>query len=154
MYALVVVSFLTNRLKLCVFYVKNLAYILKKTSNSANPDELLFKTIATATLQRDRLFHIDDSTKFLDIEKIKDVTSRLNYAVSDQPYLQYEFKYGSARVFHSVGNMMLLNKLQWLHIRPAHANEYQIKMMVLHNVNIGTQSYAEIKDLHLSECDT
>jgi hypothetical protein len=154
MYALVAVSFLTNRLKLYVFYVENLAYILKKTSNSANPDELLFKTIATATLQRDRLFHIDDSTKFLDIEKTKDVTSRLNYAVSDQPYLQHELKYGSARVFHSVGNMML-NKLQWLHIRLAHANEYQIKMMVLHNVNIGTQvSYAEIKDLHLGECDT
>ncbi len=95
MYALVAVRFLTNRLKLYVFYVEILAYILKKTSNSAKPDELLFKTIATATLQRDRLFHIDDSTK------------------------------------------------------------YQIKMMVLHNVNIGTQvSYAEIKDLHLGEFDT
>jgi hypothetical protein len=75
MYALVAVSFLTNRLKLNVFYVENLAYILKKISNSANPDELLL-TIATATLQRDRLFHIDDCTKFLDIEKIKDVTSK------------------------------------------------------------------------------
>ena len=49
----------------------------------------------------------------------------------------------------------MLNKLQWLHIRLAHANDYQIKMMVLHNVNIGTQVlYVEIKDLHLSECDT
>ena len=155
MYALVAVSFLTNRLKLYVFYVENLAYILKKIQNAAKPDELYFQTIATATLQSDRLFHIDDSTKFLtDIDKTKSITRSINYAVSGQPYLQHELKYGSARVFHSVGTMML-NKLQWLHIRLAHANEYQIKMMVLHNVNIGTKvTYAEIKDLHLGECDT
>lgn len=152
MYALVAVSFLTNRLKLYVFYVENLAYILKKTQNSDNPDELYFKTIATATLHNDRLFHIDDSTKFLiDEEKHNKMTKTINYAVSNEPYLQHQLKHGSAKVFHSIGTMML-NVLQWLHIRLGHANEYQIKQMVKNNVNIGTKvTYDEIKDLHLGE---
>jgi hypothetical protein len=149
MYALVAVSFLTKTLKLYVFYVGNLAYILKRVPDPKDLDLLYFETVATATLQNDRLFHIDDSTKFL-----KGTDSIINYTVSNAPYLQHELKYGSARVFHQNGTS-LLNQLQWLHFRLCHANEHQIKMMVKNGVNIGTKvTYAEIKDLHLGECDT
>jgi hypothetical protein len=47
---------------------------------------------------------------------------------------------------------MILNQLQWLHVRMGHAHEHQIKMMVKNGVNLGTKvTYAEIKDLHLGE---
>ena len=66
MYALEAVSFLTIKLKLYVFYIENLAYyILKRVQDTVNTDLWYFITVATATLQNDRLFHIDDSTKFL-----------------------------------------------------------------------------------------
>ena len=65
--------------------------------------------------------------------------------------MQHELKYGSARVFHKSGTM-ILNQLQWLHVRMGHAHEHQIKMMVKNGVNLGTKvTYAEIKDLHLGE---
>ena len=155
MYALVAVSFLTNQLKLYVFYIDNLAYILKRVQDTVNTDLWYFITVATATLQNDRLFHIDDSTKFLlDIDKHKRQTQSINYAVSTKPYLQHELKYGSAKVFHKSGTM-LLNQLQWLHVRLGHAHEHQIKMMVKYGINLGTKvTYDEIKDLHLGECDT
>ena len=152
MYALVAVSFLTNQLKLYVFYIDNLAYILKRVQDTVNADTWYFITVATATLHTDRLFHIDDSTKFLlDIDKHTRQTQSINYAVSTKPYLHHELKYGSARVFHKSGTM-ILNQLQWLHVRMGHAHEHQIKMMVKNGVNLGTNvTYAEIKDLHLGE---
>jgi hypothetical protein len=155
MYALVAVSFLTNILKLYVFYVDNLVYILKRVPDAINANLWYFVTVATATLQNDRLFHIDDSTKFLtDIDKHVLQTQSINYAVSTKPYLEHELKYGSARVFHKSGSM-ILNQIQWLHVRLGHAHENQIKMMVKHNVDIGTKvTYDEIKDQHLGECDT
>ena len=152
MYALVAVSFLTNILKLYVFYVDNLVYTLKRVPDAINAN---LWYLATATLQNDRLFHIDDSTKFLtDIDKHVLQTQSINYAVSTKPYLEHELKYGSARVFHKSGSM-ILNQIQWLHVRLGHAHENQIKMMVKHDVDIGTKvTYDEIKDQHLGECDT
>ena len=55
---------------------------LKENSQPAKPDELHFKTIATAILQHDRLFRIGDSTKFLNIEKIRDVTSTMQSQIN------------------------------------------------------------------------
>ena len=47
---------------------------------------------------------------------------------------------------------MILNQLQWLHVRLGHTYEHQIKMMVKNGVNLGTKvTYAEIKDQHLGE---
>jgi hypothetical protein len=59
MYALVAVSFFTtNNLKLYVFHIDNLAYILKRVQDTVNTNLWYFITVATATLQNDRLFHI------------------------------------------------------------------------------------------------
>jgi hypothetical protein len=97
------------------------------------------------------LFHIDDSTKFLlDKDKHERQTQSINYVVATKPYLQHELKYGRARVFHKSGTM-LLNQLQWLHVRLGHAHEHQIRMMVKYGINLGTKNtYDEIKVLHLS----
>ena len=50
---------------------------------------------------------------------------------------------------------MLLNQLQWLHVRLGHAHEHQIKMMVKYEINLRPKvTYDEIKDLHLGERNT
>ena len=58
--ALISIGYLTKELKLKAFYsFINKAYIRRKLV----PNK--YKTIATATLQSDGLFHVDDMTKFL-----------------------------------------------------------------------------------------
>ena len=86
--------------------------------------------VAKATLQNDQLFHIDDSTKFLDIGKHTRQTQSINYARSTKPYLQHELKYGSARFLHKSGTMILNFNDDSVHVRSGHAYEHQIKMMV------------------------
>ena len=110
MYALVAVSFLTNKLKLYVFYIDNLAYILKRVQDTVNTNLWYFITVATATLQNDRLFHIDDSTKFYQTYININVKHKAQIMLlRTKPYLP--LKYGSAKVFHKSGTM-LLNQLQ------------------------------------------
>mmetsp|Transcript_29793 Transcript_29793/g.40907 ORF Transcript_29793/g.40907 Transcript_29793/m.40907 type:complete len:1150 (+) Transcript_29793:1094-4543(+) len=162
-HALISIGYLTKVLKLFVFYSDDKAFILERVCNKEVDEESLcyFRTIATAQMQSDGLFHVDDMTKFLlPLRGASESTSTtsslpsLNFTISMKSYIDREIKYGGAKVFIK-SSRQYLTLLQWLHVRLGHINESQLKWMVKHQSVLGSGvSWSDIKDLQLGMCDT
>jgi hypothetical protein len=154
--ALISVSYLTNTLKLIVFYTHDRAFIVTQADESpGNTEASSMKTIASATLRSDMLFHIDDMTAFLrpSIHPTPTTPTAL-FTISNHPYTMKEIKYGGARVFIKSGRQYL-TLLQWLHVRLGHANEALLRWIIDKNVVLGSGvTKDEISKLELGFCDT
>ena len=94
--ALISIGYLTKELKLNAFYSYNKAYIIQRKA----PNK--YRTIATATLQSDGLFHVDDMTKFLEPLNIKPgkdecytlpIDAFTHLTITETPYTVREIKY-------------------------------------------------------------
>jgi len=157
--ALISVSYLTKQLKLYVFYSYDRAFIIQRIQNKSdtdsNTDEYIYKTVATATLHTDMLFHIDDMRAFLEplaVDNVVEPTAL--FSISDHPYTMREMKYGGARIFIKSGRQYL-TLLQWLHVRLGHANESLLRWIIDKNVVLGAgMTKADISKLELGPCDT
>ena len=167
-HALISIGYLTKVLKLFVFYSDDKAFILERVCNKEVDDSSLcyFRTIATAQIQNDGLFHVDDMTKFLlplrggsESKSLPNhsssyTTPNLNFTISTKSYIDREIKYGGAKVFIK-SSRQYLTLLQWLHVRLGHISESQLKWMVKHQSVLGSGvSWSDIKDLQLGMCDT
>ena len=154
--ALISVGYLTKTLQLKAFYSHNKAYIIQQININK------YKTIATATLLNDGLFHVDDMTKFL-----KPLTTVgtgtecytlpidafIHLSISETPYTEREIKYGSAKVFIK-SSRQYLTLLQWLHVRLGHASEAQLRWIVKNDIVLGTGvTWKELEKLELGPCD-
>ena len=154
--ALISIGYLTKELKLNAFYSYNKAYIIQRKA----PNK--YRTIATATLQSDGLFHVDDMTKFLEPLNIKPgkdecytlpIDAFTHLTITETPYTAREIKYGSAKVFIK-SSRQYLTLLQWLqHVRLGHASEAQLRWIVKNDVVLGTGvSWKELEKLELGLC--
>ena len=158
--ALISVSYITKTLNLFVFYSYDRAFVLQQTTNdSATEPNLIYRTIASATLQSDMLFHIDDMRAFLhplhvssSHEHEHKQVPQAHYSFSDQPYTEREIKYGGARVFIK-SCRQYLSLLQWLHVRLGHANEALIHWMIDKDIVLGSGvSKTDLAKLKLGVC--
>ena len=152
--ALISIGYLTKELKLKAFYSFNKAYIIRELV----PNK--YKTIATATLQSDGLFHVDDMTKFLTPLNNSNISSStesyslpidafIHMTISEAPYTDREINYGSAKVFIK-SSRQYLTLIQWLHVRLEHANEAQLRWIVKNNIVLGAGvTWKELEKLEL-----
>lgn len=139
---------LTINKKFVVTHIDDRAFILSKKYISNNNPEKYIK--ATATVQDDGLYHIDNIHKFLNVKHICNYTCC--YTKRTKPYTAKEILHGSARNDYTATTVGL-NPLEVLHVKLGHANEKLIKWIVKHNIVLGLgYTHDDVKNLTLKLC--
>jgi hypothetical protein len=158
-------NFLTKILHYKIIHDEDRVFILKSITNNTNNNSNInfdyeinnkyYRTIATATLGPDRLFHIDDMTRFLDPSLTADDESPISLGPTTEvlSYTPSEIKLGSHRVMIKSARQYL-NLLEWCHVRWGHCDPALIKYMVRKIVVLGAGvTWEEIKNLQMGLCD-
>lgn len=155
-------NFLTKKLHYKILHDEDRIFVLKLVKHQSNTkynyeiNKNYYRTIASATLGPDRLFHIDDMTRFLDPSlQSDDEAPIVSYGPTSEVkvYTPKERRLGSHRVMIKSARQYL-NYLEWLHTRMGHVDPILLKYMARHEIVLGLGiTWKDVKHLEMGICD-